>query len=38
MYVTQLQQKYLLHVEVWECISNFIPHITEHMIIYPCWR
>ena len=22
-------------VEVWEWITNFIPHFTEHMIIYP---
>ena len=20
-----------------ERISNFIPHFTEHVIIYPCW-
>ena len=24
-------------VEVWELISNFIPHFTEHMVTYPCW-
>ena len=24
-------------VEVWEWISNLIPHITRHVIIYPCW-
>ena len=24
-------------VEVWEWISNFIPHITGHLITYPCW-
>ena len=24
-------------VEVWEWISNFIPHITGHVITYPCW-
>ena len=23
-------------VEVWEWISNFIPHFTRHMIAYPC--
>ena len=23
-------------VEVWECISNFIPHFTGHVITYPC--
>ena len=23
-------------IEVWEWISNFIPHNTEHVIIYPC--
>ena len=23
--------------EVWEGISNFISHITGHMITYPCW-
>ena len=23
-------------VEVW--ISNFIPHITRHVITYPCWE
>ena len=34
--------KLLIHsqtstVEVWECISTFIPHFTRHMITYPCW-
>ena len=24
-------------VEVYEWISNFIPHFTEHVITYPCW-
>ena len=24
-------------VEVWEWISNLIPHITGHLITYPCW-
>ena len=24
-------------VEVWEWISNFIPHCIEFMITYPCW-
>ena len=24
-------------VEVWELISNFIPHFTVHVITYPCW-
>ena len=24
-------------VEVWEWISNFIPHFTLHVITYPCW-
>ena len=24
-------------VEVWEWISNFIPHFTRHLITYPCW-
>ena len=24
-------------VEVWEWMSNFIPHFTGHVIIYPCW-
>ena len=24
-------------IEVWECISNLIPHFTGHMIISPCW-
>ena len=24
-------------VEVWKWISNFIPHLNERMIIYPCW-
>ena len=24
-------------VEVWEWISNFIPHFTGHVITYPCW-
>ena len=24
-------------IEVWEWISNFIPHITGHVITYPCW-
>ena len=23
--------------EVWEWISNFLPHFTGHVIIYPCW-
>ena len=23
-------------VEVWECISNFIPHLTMHVVNYPC--
>ena len=25
-------------VEVWEWKSNFIPHIIEHMLVYPCLR
>ena len=25
-------------VEVWERISNFIPHFTMGVIIYPCWH
>ena len=25
-------------VEVWEWISNFIPHITKYVITYPCWE
>ena len=24
-------------IEIWEWISNFIPHFTGHMIIYTCW-
>ena len=24
-------------VEVWDGSSNFIPHLTGHVIIYPCW-
>ena len=24
-------------VDIWEWISNFIPHFTEHVITYPCW-
>ena len=24
-------------VEVWESLSNFIPHCTGHVIAYPCW-
>ena len=24
-------------LKVWEWISNFIPHCTEHLIIYPFW-
>ena len=24
-------------VEVWEWISNFIPHFTTHVITNPCW-
>ena len=24
-------------VEVWEWISNFIPHFTGHVITHPCW-
>ena len=24
-------------VEVWGCISNFIPHFIIHVITYPCW-
>ena len=24
-------------VEVWEWISNFIPHFIMDVIIYPCW-
>ena len=24
-------------VEVWELISNFIPHFTAFVITYPCW-
>ena len=24
-------------VEVWEWISNFIPHYTRCVIAYPCW-
>ena len=23
-------------IEVWECISNFIPHLPGHMMTYPC--
>ena len=26
-----------VNVEVWEWISNFIPHFTGHGISYPCW-
>ena len=25
-------------VEVWEWISNFIPHFTEQVITYRCWN
>ena len=25
------------NVEVWEWISNFIPHFTEYIITYACW-
>ena len=24
-------------VEVWERMSNFIPHTTDHVITYPFW-
>ena len=24
-------------VEVWESISNFIPHLSGRVITYPCW-
>ena len=24
-------------VEVWEGMSNFIPHFTGHVFTYPCW-
>ena len=24
-------------IKVWEWISIFIPHLTGHVIIYPCW-
>ena len=24
-------------VEVWEWISNFIPHFIGHVVTYPCW-
>ena len=24
-------------VEVWGCVSNFIPHSIGHVISYPCW-
>ena len=24
-------------IEIWEWISNFIPHITEHVITYSYW-
>ena len=24
-------------VDVWEWISNFIPHFTGYVITYPCW-
>ena len=24
-------------IEVWDGISNLIPHFTEHVITYPCW-
>ena len=24
-------------VEVWECISNFIPHVIVDIIVYLCW-
>ena len=25
-------------IEVWEWISDFIPHFTWHVITYPCWE
>ena len=25
-------------IEVWEWVSNFIPHFTGHMITYPWWN
>ena len=25
-------------VEIWEWLSNFIPHLTGHVITYPCWN
>ena len=25
-------------VEVWEWMSNFIPHFTEYVINYTCWN
>ena len=25
------------HFYTWAWISTFIPHITEHVITYPCW-
>ena len=25
-------------VEVWEWISNFIPHFVMHVFAYPCWK
>ena len=23
-------------VEIWESMSNFMPHFTEHVLTYPC--
>ena len=28
----------LFTIEVWEWISNFIPHLTEHVNTYPYWN
>ena len=40
--ITKCGTKWLLihshaTVEVWEWISNFITHFTEHVLTYPCW-
>ena len=35
--ITYLSPNFIGGTEVWERISNFIPHSTGHVITYPCW-
>ena len=28
---------YRADMKIWEWMSNFIPHLTRHVVTYPCW-